>query len=178
MLQVPQVEHLAPVDQLLRAHHLEYLLAQYKRGDYRLFLVQQGAGLENLKAGRRHQLVENLVVQRGAAADVVGLEPDQVVLEEAEEEVLQKCAEMGHQLLAGLDQLANSWRRESELAPGSPVVSVAFEPRGVRRNLRYVQRARFYSLSGHSKYRSARLISDRIKRIGPAKTVDYYHDDG
>ncbi len=49
MLQVPQVEHFAPVDQPLAADHLDNLLGQRQSGNRGFVLLQQGALLERLE---------------------------------------------------------------------------------------------------------------------------------
>jgi hypothetical protein len=131
MLQIPQIEHFAPVDQLLRAHQLQHLLAQHQRRDYRLVLFQQRARLEHLEARRRDQLFQDRAVEYGAAAHRVGLDPHQVVFEKAEEKVVQERPEIRHQPLARLDQFADRRRGQPEFRPCPPVVAVALDPRRI-----------------------------------------------
>ncbi len=63
-----------------------------------------------------------------AAAHGVGFEPDEVILEQSQEDVLEERAEMRHEPLSCLDQLLHGRRAEPDIAPCAAVVAVTFEP--------------------------------------------------
>ena len=127
-LQVPEVEHLTAIDQPLGADQFEHLLAEHQRGDDGLVIFEEGAGFEHLEAGRGDELFKDRAIEDGAFADRRGLVPDEVVLEEAEKEILQQRAEMGDQTLAGFDQIVDGRGGEAEFMPCTPVVAIAFDP--------------------------------------------------
>src|SRR5882672_1177173 len=105
MLQIPQVEQFAAVEQSLRTHQLERLFGE-REGGYRGFvLLEQRAALERLEGGRRDEAIKDGVIEDCAFAHGVGLEPDKVVLEQREEQVAEQRVEMRHEAAAGLDQI-------------------------------------------------------------------------
>src|SRR5215472_16738152 len=73
---------------------------------------------------------------------MVGLKPYQVVLEQSQKDVLKQRPEMRNEVLAGFNQLGNSWRAGLDLLPCPPVVAVAFKPQGLVRNSWNVNRFR------------------------------------
>ena len=87
MMQVPQIEQFAAVEEALGAHQLERLFGQRECGYRGLVLLEQRAALERLEGGRRDESIENGVIEDRAFAHRVGFEPDQVVLEQREEQI-------------------------------------------------------------------------------------------
>ncbi len=149
MMQVPEIEQFATVEQPLRAHQLERLFGEREGGYRGLVLLEQRAALERLEGGRRDEAIEDGVIENRAFAHRVGLEPDQVVLEEREEQVAEQRVEMRHEAAAGLDQLADRGRAQPDIAPGAAIVAVAFDPRRAGRHDRDVQAPWFGRLFRH-----------------------------
>src|SRR5271166_1369736 len=129
--EVPQVEHLGAIDELLGFDHLERMLAHHDRGDRGLVFFERGARTQRLERRRRDDLLEDGAVECGRVAHVGGFAEDRVHLEQREEEVLHQRAEMRDEALAGLREIGERRRVGDELVPRAPVVAVAFEPRGV-----------------------------------------------
>ncbi len=151
MMQVPQIEQFAAIEEALGAHQLERLFGQREGGYRSLVLLEQRAALERLEGGRRDESIENGVIENRAFAHRVGFEPDQIVLEQCEKQVAQQRVEMRYEAAAGFDQLADRWRAKADIAPGAAVVAVAFDPRRTGRHDRDVQPPWFGCLFGHQR---------------------------
>ena len=157
--EVPQVEHLAAIDQLLGLHHLERMLAHHDRGDRGLVFFERGARAQRLERRRRHDLLEDRAVERGREAHVAGFAEDRVHLEQREEEILHQRAEMRHQPLAGFGEVGERRRVGDDFIPRAPVVAVALEPRRIGRHDRHIYASRLDDF-GFARHRDRSYVTE------------------
>src|SRR5579875_1549162 len=131
MLEVPQVQYLAPVEQTLAADHLDDFLGQCQSRNRGFVLFQQGARFQCFEGLGGEQFLQDRAIENSAAADAVGTVPHQVVFEQADKEILEQGSEMGYQIIAGRDQFGDRGRVSLDLLPRPAVVPVAFQPQSL-----------------------------------------------
>ena len=157
--EIPQVEHLAAIDELLGFHHLERMLAHHDRGDRGLVFFECGARSQRLERRRRDDLLEDGAVERRRVAHVAGFAQDRVHLEQREEEVLHQRAEMRDQPLAGFGEIGDRRRVGDDFIPRAPVVAVALEPRRIGGHDRNIQASRLDDF-GFARHRDRSYVTE------------------
>src|ERR1035437_4674440 len=157
--EIPQIEHLTAIDELLGFHHLETMFAHHNRGDSGLVFFECGARSQGLEGSRREDLLEDGAVERGRVAHVAGLAEHRVHLEQREKEILHQRAEMRDQTLARLREIGDRRRVGDDLIPRAPVVAVALEPRRIGGHNRDIPASRLDDF-GFARHRDRSYVTE------------------